>query len=304
MTAKLHGLVAATHTPFTAGGDLNLAAVARQAEHLAANGVKAVFVGGTTGECSSLTVDERLSLVGRWADVLKGSPLKLVVHVGSNCLADARALAKHAESVKAAAISALSPSYFKPRTMDDLIACCADVAAAAPGTPFYFYDIPSMTGVSFPMPAFLAAAPAKVPTLAGLKFTNVDQAAYVRCLQFGGGRFDIPWGVDEHLLGGLAAGAQGAVGSTYNFAAPIYVRLMAAFARGDLPAARVEQDRSVRLIEALAALGYMAAAKTVMGFLGVDVGPARLPSGNLSAEQKVALKGRLEEMGFFSCVGI
>ncbi|HEX8911670.1 MAG TPA: dihydrodipicolinate synthase family protein, partial [Humisphaera sp.] len=171
-----------------------------------------------------------------------------------------------------------------------------------PGLPFYFYDIPSMTGVQFPMPDFLAAAAGRVPNLAGLKFTNPDLMAYQSCLRAAGGRFDLPWGIDEHLLAALSMGAVGAVGSTYNFAAPVYTRLMAAFAAGDLAAARAEQYRAVRLIGLLAGLGYMGAAKATMGFLGVDVGPARLPNTNPTAEQLAGLRTSLEEMGFFDWV--
>src|SRR5262249_35591896 len=162
--------VAATHTPFHADGQLNLSVVEKQAEHLLRQGVRAAFIGGTTGECHSLTTDERLGLAHRWADVVRGTELGLVVHVGSNCLADARALASQAQALAATAIAAFSPSYFKPRCVETLIACCADIAAAAPSVPFYFYDIPSMTGVQLPMPEFLGRAPEKVPTLAGIKF--------------------------------------------------------------------------------------------------------------------------------------
>jgi N-acetylneuraminate lyase len=62
--APLHGLVAATHTPFDADGGLNLVVVERQAEHLLRAGVETVFIGGSTGECHSLTVDERLGRPG------------------------------------------------------------------------------------------------------------------------------------------------------------------------------------------------------------------------------------------------
>ena len=123
MTFKLHGLVAATHTPFDADGRLNLAAVERQAEHLLRNAVKTVFIGGTTGESHSLTVEERLSLARRWSDVIRSSSMRLVVHVGSNCLADARTLAAQAQELRVAAIATLSPSYFKPKSLDALVAC-------------------------------------------------------------------------------------------------------------------------------------------------------------------------------------
>jgi len=299
MTAKLTGLVAATHTPFHADGSLNLAVVDRQAEHLLAAGVTTVFVGGSTGESASLTVDERLALAGRWGEVVRGSPTRLVVHVGHNCLADARALAAHAQAAGAVAIAALSPSYFKPKSVDALVACCADVAAAAPAVPFYFYDIPALTGVHLSMPEFLRLGSDRIPTLAGIKFTNPDLMAYQQCLHLHDGRFDLPWGVDEHLLAALAVGATGGVGSLYNFAAPVFHRLIAAFDRGDLPAARAEQYRAVRLVEVLAGFGYMAAAKAVMGFLGADVGPARLPNGDLSAAQRSELRRSLDDLGYF-----
>ena len=135
MTVRLHGLVAATHTPFDAHGDLNLAIVEKQAELMLRYGVAAVFVGGTTGESHSLSLDERLALAKRWSEVVRGTPLVLVVHVGSNCLRDARTMAAQAQSVGAAAIAAVTPCYFKPRSLDTLTACCAEIAAAAPATP-------------------------------------------------------------------------------------------------------------------------------------------------------------------------
>lgn len=300
----LHGLIVASHTPFHPDGSLNLEAVEVQAAHYLRTGVGTVFLGGTTGESSSLTLAERRALAQRWSEVARGTPLKLVVHVGTNCLVDARELAAQAETLGAVAISALAPSYFKPRSLDVLVACCAEIAAAAPSTPFYYYDIPSMTGVSFPMAEFLKQAPERIPTLAGLKFTNPDLMAYQLCLRAGEGEWDVPFGVDEHMLGALAMGAKGAVGSGFNFAAPIYLRMIRAFQAGDWESARLEQYRGVQLIQLFASLGYMAAAKAAMGFLGVEVGPARLPNANLGAAQQQALRMELEELGFFDWVRV
>lgn len=302
MTITLNGLVAATHTPFDQTGSLNLRIVEKQAEHLLGTGVRTAFIGGSTGESHSLTVEERQRLVQRWADVARGSDLRVVVHVGSNCLSDARSLASQAQSLGAAAIAALAPSYFKPKSLDVLVACCADIAGAAPDVPYYFYDIPILTGVQFPMPEFLDIAADRIPTLAGIKFTNPDLMAYQKCLRAQDGRFDIPWGVDEYLLAALALGGAGGVGSSFNFAAPVYHRMIAALERGDLATARVEQFRSVQLIDLLAGYGYMSAAKVVMGFLGVEVGPARLPNSNLTAEQARSLRSSLDGLGFFEWI--
>jgi len=296
---RLTGLVAAAHTPFQADGTLNLPVVEKQVEHFLKNGPHTVFITGTTGESHSLTLEERLALTQRWMEVVRGTDLRVIVHVGSNCLGEARQLAAQASRLGALAFAALSPCYFKPRTLEDLIACCADIASVAPELPFYYYDIPALTGVSMPMPEFLLRARDRIPNLVGLKFTNSDLMQYQQCLHLEGGAFDILWGNDEFLLAALAVGAQGAVGSSYCFAARIYERLIRYAQEGNLAAARTEQLRSVHLIKTLIGYGYMGAAKTVMAFLGVDVGPARLPNTNLSAAQRTALHADLESLGFF-----
>jgi len=297
ITHPLHGLVAAAHTPFHADGSLNLRIIETQAAHFLRNGIKTAFIGGSTGESSSLSLEERRALALRWSEVTRGTELRMVVHVGSNCLADARNLAGQAEALGATAISALTPSYFKPRSVEVLIDCCVEIASAAAETPFYFYDIPSLTGVSLSMVEFLQRAPEKIPTLAGLKFTNPDLMTYLNCLQ--GGRWDIPWGIDEWMLAALAMGARGFVGSSFNFATPLYHRLIAAFERGDLAEARTAQYRSTQFIALLGRYGYMGAAKATMAMLGVDVGPARLPNTTLTAEQTKRLREELEQLGFF-----
>ena len=295
----LHGLVAATHTPFHADGVLNLSVVEKQAAHLTAGGVKYAFIGGTTGESASLTVDERRALAQRWCEVTHGTELKVIVHVGSNCLADARTLAAQAQQLGALAVSALAPSYFKPGSVAALVDCMADIASASPRLPFYYYVIPLLTGVTLSPAEFLARAAERIPNLAGLKFTSSNLMEYQLCRAFRDGAFDLPYGFDELMLGALALGATGAVGSGFNFAAPIYQRLLKAFAAGDLATARREQLHGVQLVQVLARHGYMGAAKAVMKMLGVDVGPARLPHGNPSAEQVAALRGELEKLGFF-----
>lgn len=290
------GLVPAVLTPFDAGGGLNLSAVESHAELLARDGVAGVFVGGTTGEFSSLTQGERFALAERWAAVVKGTPTRLVVHVGANCLADAKQLAAQADSLGAAAISAVAPSYFKPKSVEVLVQWCKELAAAAPNTPFYFYDIPVLTGVALPMVEFLDQAAGQVPTLAGIKFTNPDLMTFQRLLRAGGGRFDVLFGMDEQLLAAVVLGANGAVGSGYNFATPIYNRLLAAARANDFAAARAEQYKGVELVATLMRYGYLAAAKEVMRLRGVELGSVRLPHVPLTAEQVRGLRHDLETL--------
>lgn len=295
----IEGICAATHTPFAEDGSLSLAGVEKQLDHLLARGVNQVFIGGSTGESHSVSLTERLALAERWLRVTKGTPMRVIVHVGSNNLRDAAELAAHAQKQGAAAFSMLAPSYFKPRSLVDLVACCSQVASAAPALPFYYYDIPVLTGVSFSMEEFLGTAPASIPNLVGIKFTNPDLMAYQLALRAGGGKFDLPWGCDEFYLAALALGAKGAVGSTFNFAPGIYQRLAKAFASGDLATARAEQFRSVQLVQVVAKRGYMGSAKALMRHLGVPVGPARLPNANPDAAAVKAMLGELEAIGYF-----
>ena len=299
---RIQGLVAATHTPFHADGSLNLSVVEKQAAHLQNTGVSHAFIGGTTGECSSLMLEERRALAVRWFEVTRDSALKVIVHAGSNCLADSRILTAQAQELGAVAVSAFAPCYFKPNSVATLVDSMAQIASAAPELPFYYYEIPTMTGIALSPSEFLAQAANRIPNLAGIKFTSSNLMEYQLCRNSHDGGFDIPFGFDEMMLGALALGATGAVGSSFNFAAPIYNRLITAHQRGDLVAARDEQMRSVRTIQKLAARGYMGAAKAVMKMLGVDVGPPRLPTVALDSNQTDALGSELEAMGFFEWV--
>ncbi len=291
---RIQGLVAATHSPFGLDGELKLEVVERQAARLLSDGVKTAFIGGTTGECTSMTTEERMQLTQRWSEVVRGSELRFVVHVGSNALSDSQALASQAEKLGAAAVAAFAPSYFKPPNLAALIAFTQALAAAAPSTPFYFYDIPSLTGVHLSMRDYLVEGSQAIPNLVGLKFTNSDLIAYQRCRELQEGRFDILFGIDEILLAAKALGSDGAVGSTYNFAASIYHRLLSAFDRNDLVSARREQNRSVQLVQTLAQNGYMASAKFFMKLRGVDVGPPRLPLAKLTKTQEMELEEKLQ----------
>lgn len=297
---KLHELVVATHSPFHADGMLAPEVVATQAAFLAANGTKTVFITGSTGESHSVTCAEKVEIYQAWKEASQATGLDVIAHVGGNCIEDAKILARRAEQLGFKAISALAPSYYKPANLSSLVDCCAAIAAEAPETPFYYYDIPALTGLTLPMEKFLIEAPARIPNLAGIKFTNPDLVSYRRSLDIAGDDFDLPWGVDETLLAGLATGARGGVGSTYNWAPQLYFDLIAAYEEGDLAEARRLQSVSIAMIDAIAATGFLGTAKALMGRLGVPVGPARLPLGNPSEAQIDALMIRLNELGFTS----
>lgn len=296
MADRYRGLIAAVHTPFFTDGRLNLDAVAAQADLLQRAEVAGVFVAGTTGEAHSLTVEERMQLATRWVDATAGTPMRVLIHVGHNCLADAVALARHAAQVGCDGIAALAPMYFKPPGVDELVGCCAAIAGAAADVPFYYYEIPSMTGLNLNMVAFLEQARSRIPNLAGLKYSSSDLVQLQECLAVAGDDLQIFFGSDEMLLAAVALGVDAAVGSTYNMAAPLYHQMLAAWAAGDLETARRLQSRSVKLVRTLQAYGIAAAAKAALKPLGVDCGPVRLPLANLTDQAKAELWAELETL--------
>lgn len=295
---QLHELVVAAHSPFHSDGSIAPEVVPLQARFLAREGTRTVFITGSTGESHSLSLSDKLALFDAWAEAGPKAGLRVIAHVGGNCLNDATTLARRAGELGFAAVSALVPSYYKPAGLKGLVDCCAAIAAAAPSTPFYYYDIPALTGFCQSMEAFLRVAPEVIPNLAGIKFTNTDLVSYSRSLDAAGERFDLPWGVDEMLLAALVTGAKGGVGSTYNWAPALYQKIIDAFHAGDLNEARRCQSLAIAMIDAIAATGFLGTAKALMTRLGVPVGPARLPLGNPTDTQVDALIDRLASIGF------
>jgi N-acetylneuraminate lyase len=293
-------LIAAVFTPFTPQYEVNLKVIDRYAEFLTKEGVAGVFVCGTTGEGLSLTTQERFEVAERWGRVC-GSKMRVFIHVGNECQKDACALATHAQEIGAGAISTIGPNFFKPRNLEELVDHSSAIAAAAPELPFYYYHIPAMTGLSYRMISFLTLAAERIPTLAGIKFTAEDLMDFGLCSQFKRGRFDIVFGRDEILLSALALGARKAIGSTYNFFAPSYLRVIKAFEEGDLASAREEQFYAMKMIQILCRYGAIPAGKAIMNMRGIDCGPVRPPL-TLSTSQVSELRRDLDAINFFDHV--
>ncbi len=298
MSFRMTGLVAAVFTPMRADGSLNLDRAGPVVDHLVREGVSGVFVCGSTGEWASLTTDERMKAAEAFVEAGKGR-LPVVVHVGHNSLAEAHTLATHAGQIGADAISATPPSYFKPASVEVLAECLAHISAGAPELPFYYYNIPGITGVELDMLELLQLAADKLPAFVGIKYSASTVDELQSLLDFEDGRFDILHGRDEMLLSGLSTGALGAIGTTYNFAAPLYCRLIEAFNSGDMVQARRCQARSVDMIRVCREYGGHTAFKAVMGLIGLDCGPNRLPQVSLDPDETETLKSELEAIGFF-----
>ncbi len=282
-------LVAATFTPMNDDGSLNLQRVPQVVDFVLGQGVDGLFIGGSTGEFSSLTVAERQELAAAYLQAI-GERVRTFAHVGSNSLPEAQQLAEHAAAQNADAIAYSPPSYFRTCDAQVIADLLREVGAAAPQTPLYYYHIPPLTGAHVRMADLLPLVAEQVPSFAGIKFSSTQLDDLARCVQFENQCFEMLFGADEMLLAGLSVGATGAVGSTYNYLAPHYAKVIDAFVAGDMATAQRAQSDVSKTVHDILDCGGMNAIKAAMAVLGVDCGPPRLPITPLAAPRLQQLK--------------
>lgn len=295
----LQGLISAPFSPLNGEGELDLDIIPAYYSFLKNNGITGAFINGSTGEGVSLTLNEKKLIAEAWAKASNHDPdFKVMAFLGGTCLADCIDLARHAQKAGLYAVSLTSPFYFKPANTQMLAESCIAVASAVPGMPFYYYHIPVLTGGNFSMFELLKALDGKIDNLAGIKYTHEDFMDFQSCTSFKNGKYDMLWGRDENMLSALALGAKGAVGSTFNYAAPLYHELITAFNNNDLTRAQQLQQKSIDMIRLLGKYGGIATGKAYMKLVGMDCGEFRLPVANMTAEQFKNFKLDVSELGF------
>jgi N-acetylneuraminate lyase len=283
---KIEGLVAAPFTPMDKKGNLDLGIVPDYYRFLVKNGVKGVFINGTTGEGASLTQNEKKAVVDAWTTIGKTmNSMEIITLVGGTSYPECIENAVYSQNAGVSAIAVIAPYFFKPQDADQLAGFILKIGKAVPGLPVFFYHIPSITGVNFPMSGFLGKMAEALPNFAGIKYTNEDFMDFLTCLNFGNRKFNILWGRDECMLSALTLGTRGFVGSTYNYAAPLYLKIMEAFSRNDLENARELQQKSINMISLLGKYGGIATGKAFMRYIGIDCGEFRSPVKNMSSDK-------------------
>ena len=298
---KIKGLIAATFAAYNIDGSINLSIIPAIVDKMIEDGLTGVFICGTNGEGPNLTIDERMQIAEAYVKAANKRILVLV-HVGHSSITECRKLAAHAEQIGADAISSVAAFYFKPNSVKNLVACIAEIASAAPNTPFYYYNIPTLTGVAMDMVDFLEQAEKAIPNLAGIKYTASTLHEYQACLAYKNGKYDILFGFDEMLLPALAVGAKGAIGSTYTFAAPLYLKVISLYEQGKADEAAAMQLNSVNMVRCLVKYPPIPAQRAIMKMEGFELGNCRLPLVALSKEDEDNFKKSLEEIDFFNVV--
>ena len=295
----LSGLIAAPFTPMNENGSLNTSLVPEYYQFLKKNKVTGAFICGSTGEGVSLTMQEKKDVTTAWAECTKNDPdFKVMLFTGGTCIADCIELAKYAQQAGIYAVSFTAPFYFKPSNAATLAECCKEIADAVPEMPFYYYHIPVLSGCNVSMINLLEAVDGTIPNFAGIKYTHEDFMDFLSCTQFQNKKYDMLWGRDENMLSALALGNKGSVGSTFNYAAPLYYDLIEAFDKNDLTKAQDLQQKSIDMITLLGKYGGISTGKAYMKLIGLDCGEFRLPVKNMSATNFELFKKDVEKLNF------
>ena len=298
---KIKGLIDAPFTPFDSKGEVNYDIIPEYAALLARNGLKGVFINGSSGEGYMLTEEERMKLAEAWIAAVP-KDFKVIVHVGSTCVKSSRRLAEHAQKCGAWGIGAMAPPFPKVGRIEELVKYCEEIACGAPNLPFYFYHIPAFNGAFLSMYDFLCAVDGRIPNFAGIKYTFESIYEYNRCRRYKDGKFDMLHGQDETILPCLAmGGAQGGIGGTTNYNGRCLVGILDAWAEGDLEKARELQNYAQDVIDVICHFrGNIVGGKRIMKLIGLDLGPNRTPFQNVTDEEEQRLRAELEAIDFFN----
>ena len=144
---------------------------------------------------------------------------------------------------------------------------------------------------------FLAAM-AAVPNFSGLKFTDSNFYLFQRLVQLGGDRLNLISGPDEICLGGMVAGSDAAIGSTYNIMPKLFLEMRRYFEASDIRPAMALQARANEVIATLFHFDLLGAVKEILTMRGLPVGPARPPHIPLDEAARTALGRALDDLGF------
>lgn len=276
---ELKGIFTALLTPFDNDNKINKAALEQLVRHNIKLGVQGFYVGGSNAEAFLLTTEERKQVM---QIVKEAAPeVKLIAHIGSVSEDEALELSLYAKELGYDAISSVAPFYYK-FSFEEIKNYYFRLAEKS-GMPMIVYHFPAFSGVSMGVKEISTFLDRE--EFIGIKFTSNDfftleqvRAKYPDKLIYNG--------YDEMFLAGVSMGADGGIGSTYNFMADKFVKIHELFKSNQIEEAQKLQKEANRIITILCQIGVMQAEKEVLNQLGIPFGICRKPFAEPTQEQK------------------
>lgn len=280
----LAGVFSALITPLHADGTLNLDMLPALADAQIAQGIRGFYVGGSTGEAFLQSPAERQAVLAGFARANKGRA-KLIAHVGAIATHEAIGLAHAAADAGYDAISAIPPFYYDFSAAEVLTHYRA-LADATP-LPLIVYNFPAKSARPLTTADLLALL--QHPKIIGVKHTSQNLYQLER-IKTAAPHAVVYNGFDEMFVGGVAMGADGGIGTTYNFMGSLFVQMWNAVRAGRLDEARALQTRANAVIDVLIEVGVFPGTKALLQWQGLDCGPCRAPFSALQEAQRAKLE--------------
>lgn len=291
---QIRGSIAPLVTPFDASGEVDLESLRSLVRRQLAAGSHGISLGGSTGEPSAQSVDERATAIRAVADEI-GGRVPFVPGTGSAKLSETLELTAAADEAGADAALIITPYYARP-TQEGLFTWYRTVASEFPDLPMIVYNVPSRTAVEI-APETVARLRREVPNLVGIKETTKDFEHFSRTLALCGRDFLMWSGIELLCLPLLALGGVGFVSATANIAPAAVARMYEAWIAGDTEQALDLHYRLHPLVDALFVETNPAPAKWILAQQGaIASGHVRAPLIELTAAGQRTVRNLIEQV--------
>ena len=288
---KFEGVIPALVTPLNGDETVRVDVLQALIEHLLQKGADGFYIGGATGEGLALRREARMILAEEAVRQAAGR-VPCIVQVAATDFGEAIDLAKHAERIGADAVSATPPLFFQYD--EDAVYQYYKALAEAVHIPMMIYYNPA---AGFTVNAEFAAKMFEVDNITAIKWTSSDYYGMMRLKDLTQGDMNILNGPDEMLLMGLSAGADGGIGTTYNFQLEHIKAVWQYFRSGNIDEARRAQMAADRVIAVLKKYAIIPATKAVLEEMGFAVGNATFPMKRYSEEEKQRIVAQMRQAG-------
>ncbi|WP_162011450.1 4-hydroxy-tetrahydrodipicolinate synthase [Streptococcus sp. S784/96/1] len=265
-------IITAMVTPFHENGSINFDALPALVEHLLAHHTEGILLAGTTAESPTLTHDEELELFAAVQKIVNGR-VPLIAGVGTNDTRDSIEFAKEvAEFGGFAAGLAIVPYYNKP-SQEGMYQHFKAIADAS-DLPIIIYNIPGRVVVEMTPETMLRLA--EHPNIIGVKeCTSLANMAYL--IEHKPEDFLIYTGEDGDAFHAMNLGADGIISVASHTNGDEMFEMLQAIENNNIKKAATIQRQFIPKVNALFSYPSPAPVKAVLNYLGLDVGPLRLP---------------------------
>lgn len=288
------GILPAIITPFDVEGNVDFDLLRDIVRFQIDKGVHGFFVCGTVGEGPLMSIEQRKSVAEAVVREAKGK-VPVIVHVGTTNTAESVELAKHAESIEANAVGAVTPYFFKP-DLEGLIMHYRLISEAV-RIPTFVYNIPQQTGFNLTPEIFRKLC--SIENIHGIKDSSGSLSQIQEIIETAPKHVTVINGADDILLAALLVGVNAEISGVANVAPEILVELYENFREGNYKKALELQRKTNVLRRILYEWSSIPSIKAALELRGIKAGMPKKPLRPLKQEEISRLKDKLKALGLF-----